>query len=79
MLVTMNIQDEKLQARVLRAVAARVGSGCARVDFTAVAEELHTSRQAVSYNVKKLVKAGVLVPHGTQGFSLAAERVEVQP
>lgn len=71
MLVTIHIDDEKLQARVLRAFAARLGEGVARVDFGDVAKELHTSRQAVAYNVKKLVRAGVLRSHGKDGFSLA--------
>lgn len=76
MLVTMNISDDKLQARVLRAFAARVGSGTARVDYADVAKELHTSRQAVAYNVRKLVRAGVLILHGKDGFSLADAQVE---
>lgn len=71
MLVTLNIDDEKLQVRVLRAFAARLGAGCTRVDFGDVAKELQTSRQAVAYNVKKLVHAGVLRSHGKDGFSLA--------
>ena len=71
MLVTIHIDDEKLQARVLRAFATRLGEGVARVDFGDVAKELHTSRQAVAYNVKKLVRAGVLRSHGKDGFSLA--------
>ena len=48
MLVTMNISDEKLQARVLRAVAARLGDTVSRVDYADIAKELHTSRQAVA-------------------------------
>lgn len=71
MLVTIHIDDEKLQVRVLRAFAARLGAGCTRVDFGDVAKELQTSRQAVAYNVKKLVRAGVLRSHGKDGFSLA--------
>lgn len=71
MLVTLNIDDEKLQVRVLRAFAARLGAGCTRVDFGDVAKELQTSRQAVAYNVKKLVRAGVLRSYGKDGFSLA--------
>ena len=71
MLVTIHIDDEKLQARVPRAFAARLGEGVARVDLGDVAKELHTSRQAVAYNVKKLVRAGVLRSHGKDGFSLA--------
>ena len=70
MLVTMDISDDTLQARVLRALAARLGCGVARVDFSAVAKELRTSRQAVAYNVKKLCRLGVLRAHGTAGFSV---------
>ena len=75
MLVTIHIDDEKLQARVLRAFAARLGEGVARVDFGDVAKELHTSRQAVAYNVKTLARAGVLRSHGKDGFSLADRAV----
>ena len=78
MLVTMDISDDTLQARVLRALAARLGCGVARVDFGAVAKELHTSRQAVAYNVKKLCRLGVLRAHGTAGFSVVQAGQEAQ-
>lgn len=76
MLMTIDIDDDSLQARVLRAVSARIGDGVARVDFSEIAKDLGSSRQAVSYNIRKLVRNGVLISHGDRGFSLPRRHAE---
>lgn len=61
---------DKVELWVLQAAVEQLGCGTARLDFDAVARAAGTSRQAVSYNVRRFVRAGLLVSHGKDGFSV---------
>lgn len=59
-----------VELKVLEITIEQLGKGTARLDYVAIAHAAGTSRQAVSYNVKKFVSAGLLVSHGVRGFSV---------
>ena len=59
-----------VELKVLEMAIEQLGKGTARLDYVAIARAAGTSRQAVSYNVKKFVSAGLLVSHGVLGFSV---------
>lgn len=60
----------RVELKVLALAIERLGKGTARLDYVEIARAAGTSRQAVSYNIKKFVSAGLLVSHGVHGFSV---------
>lgn len=61
---------DKVELRVLETAIEQLGRGTARLDYTEIARSAGTSRQAVSYNIRKFVAAGLLIAHGKDGFSV---------
>ena len=65
-------KTDSVEFKVLEKAIEQIGEGrTARLDYSAIARAAGTSRQCVSYNVKKFVRQGVLIPHGARGFSVA--------
>lgn len=55
---------DSIELKVLETAAEQLGGNVARLDYTEIARAVGTSRQAVSYNIKKLVAAGLLRSEG---------------
>ena len=61
---------DSIELKVLETAAEQLGGNVARLDYTEIARAVGTSRQAVSYNIKKLVAAGLIRSEGVRGFSV---------
>ena len=61
---------DSIELKVLETAAEQLGGTVARLDYTEIARAVGTSRQAVSYNIKKRVAAGLLRSEGVRGFSV---------
>ena len=65
-------KTDSVELKVLEKAIEQLGAGrTARLDYSEIARAAGTSRQCVSYNIKKLVRRGFLIPHGVKGFSVA--------